>query len=117
MKYPSLVFYADWAVRTGFAGMTYGPIVFIRPSHRHDAGLLRHEMEHVAQFWRTCGLHGLFYRFSRKYRLRSEVQAYREQLRFSPGHEALFAGFIADKYNLGITHEQALIALLETGHA
>ena len=63
----------------GFDGYAYGPIAFIHEDKRGDAGLLVHEKVHIKQFWKTLGLHGLLYKFSKKYRLKSEREAYTAQ--------------------------------------
>lgn len=72
--------------------------------------LLEHEKVHVHQFWRTLGLNGLFYLFSKKKRLEYEVEAYKKQLMFEKNPESakkLFAFWIASNYNLDITKEEA----------
>lgn len=85
--------------------------VRIRPKHRDDQGLLQHELTHVRQFWRSCGLHGILLLF-KTYRLKAEVEAYRKQLEYAPaGSINTFAVFIATRYDLGITIEEALKAL------
>ena len=110
----SIVVYTDRLIPARFAGYTIGPVILIRPSHRWDRGLLEHERVHVAQFWRTLGLCGIGYLLSRQYRLRCEVEAYREQLRWDSSPvlaSRLFARFLAQKYDLGISEEQALAEL------
>jgi hypothetical protein len=109
-----MIFYTNWFVRGGMAATTYGPFIFIRPSKRDDVGLLEHEKVHVRQFWRNP-LFGLAYLFSKKARLRYEVEAYRRQMEFNPERVLTFAGILATKYRLGITKEQALEALLGGG--
>ena len=86
----------------------------IRPRYKDDKGLLAHEMEHVKQFWRTCGFHGLFYLLSKKYKLNTEVEAYKEQLKHEPAsldperYRDMYAGFIADDYGLDVSKGEAL---------
>jgi hypothetical protein len=109
------VIYTD-RIPQRFAGMTFTFVILIRPAHRNDAGLHEHEKVHVRQFWLTWGLHPLLYGLSKGYRLRAEVEAYRVQLRFSPGNEELFAGFLATKYGLAVTPENAL-RLLKSQHS
>jgi hypothetical protein len=71
--------------------------------------LLEHELVHVAQFWRTFGLNGIGYWFSKVYRLHCELEAYREQLRWYADDRApAFARFLVEKYNLGVTYDEAL---------
>ena len=104
-----MAFYTNLFVRAGFAGCACGPLIFIRPTYRNDAGLLAHEQEHVKQFWRSPFMHGLRYRFSKPYRLACEVAAYRVQAsRYQDDRRPMLAGFIADKYELGITQAEAL---------
>ena len=92
---------------------TRGPVIFIRPEHRNDAGLLAHEKVHVRQWWRTLGLHSFLYLFSKAYKLRAEVEAYKVQAKYAKGHDPMptYAHFIATKYNLNITEEEALALL------
>jgi hypothetical protein len=87
----------------GFAGYTYGPIILIDPAYKDDLGLLAHEQTHVKQFWRTFGLHPILYYFSESYRLKSEVEAFRVQLGYSPYNVLRFAEFISTRYNINIT--------------
>lgn len=105
-----LIIYTD-LMPERFSGYTLGPIVLIRPRCRDDQGLLQHELVHVRQFWRTFGLFGIPYWLSRTRRFEYEVEAYREQLKYSPGRQALFARHLARNYDLGITESQALAAL------
>lgn len=94
-----MIFYTDRLIPDRFAGYTVGPVILIRPSKVGDRGLLEHEKVHVAQFWNP--------RWWFRSRLDKEVAAYREQLKRSPGRESLFASFIATKYGLNITVEEA----------
>jgi hypothetical protein len=106
---PAIVIYSDRLVPDRFAGCCYGPLIAIRPVYRADRGLHEHEFVHARQWWRGLGLgHALRYRFSRAYRLRCEVEAYREQMRwYAVDRLPLFARFLADKYDLRITFDEA----------
>lgn len=107
-----LVFYTDLFIPKRFAGYTVGFIILIRPAYKDDVGLLAHESTHVKQFWRSFGLFGFLYGVSKKYRLKYEAEAYRVQLTYcSEDKINLFAKFLVDNYNLGITIEEALTAL------
>lgn len=90
-----------------FAAFTLWPFILIRPEFKNDEGLKAHEEVHWHQTWTTCFLHPLLYKFSKKYRLKAEVEAYREQLTYG-GKAEEFAEFLATKYDLDITKEQAL---------
>lgn len=103
-----MILYTNHLIPVKFAGYTIGPFIFIRPEYKYDKGLLAHEKVHVAQWFRTFGLHGLFYTFNESYRLKSEVEAYKVQLQYSPGNELRFAGFISEKYNINITTKEAM---------
>lgn len=99
---------------TDHKAVTNGPVIRIRPSHKDDKGLLAHEKVHVKQWWLTLGIHSILYIFSKRYRLWSEVKAHKEQLKHYPDDRTeLFAYFIATKYNLRITQEEAAKLLKE----
>ena len=103
-----LVFYTDRIIPERFAGLTIGFVVLIRPKYRDDSGLLAHELVHVRQFWRSCGLSMLLYEISKSWRLRYEVEAYKAQMACYPDNRAMiFAGFLSEKYRLDITQIQA----------
>jgi hypothetical protein len=102
-----MIFYVN-SLPNGHAGMTNGPVIRILKSHKDDRGLREHEREHVKQWLFSLGLHSFLYLFSKRYRLWSEVQCYRAQLKHSPGREELFASFIAERYKLKITQQEAL---------
>jgi len=114
---PVPVFYTD-KVKEGFAGVCVGPWVKIRPEYKHDEGLLQHELTHAKQWWRTLGIHGWLVLFRcKKHIFKSEVEAYAVQVTYCPEHLMLsrvdlFAGFIADKYGLDVTREEAKTAIL-----
>ena len=127
--------YTD-SMPAAFGGQTRGPVIKIRPKYKGDAGLLEHEKFHVREWWAwSCAValaaiavalalgpmiglpfllwaplaHQAVYRWSRRYRLWSEVRAYRIQLRqYGPSTSAEFAvRALADKYDLGISREEA----------
>jgi hypothetical protein len=105
------VFYTNLFIPARFAATTYGPFVFIRPTHKDDVGLRMHELTHVKQFWKNP-LFGLTYYFSKDARLKYEAEAYKIQLTYcTPDKKELFAQFLCKNYKLNITHEQALAAL------
>lgn len=110
-KSGAVVFYTDWFVRDWAAGLAFGPIIFIRPRAKEDEGLLQHELVHARQFWRTFGLHGILYLACKKYRYNAEVEAYCESIKYSPWAIERFAHFIATKYRLNVTKEEALACL------
>ncbi len=108
--FPAFVFYSDRLVR--YAGLAFGPLVLLRRKYRGDAsaaarGVIEHELTHVRQFYRTCGLNGPRYLFAR-WRLAYEVEAYRAELRYNPEAASVFAGYIAGRYRLDITQPEAL---------
>ncbi len=108
------VIYINKLIPAKFAAKTIGPIILIRPSHKDDTGLLEHEKVHVRQFWSTLGLFGIPYLLSKKYRLKYELAAYKEQLKYyATDKRSLFAHYLATKYNLNITQEEALKLLSE----
>jgi hypothetical protein len=81
----------------------------VKPKYKSDRGLLEHEKTHVRQWIFTLGLHSLLYLFSSKYKLYSEIQAYREQLKwYSKDNTELFATYICERYNLKADKEEVL---------
>lgn len=106
------VFYTNRFVPERAAGCARGPFIFIRPEYKSDIGLLEHEKIHVRQWCRTIGLHSFLYLFSKQYRLKSEVEAYREQLKYSPREADLYALFISTNYNINIDKDAAKKLLL-----
>ncbi len=103
MKYPVIWTdnMADWQ-----DGVTWGPIVRIRPKCREDEGVYQHELIHVKQWFLTLTLHWFLYAF-RWYRLWSEVQAYKVQTQYGMSLE-LAADHLAQYYDLNITKDRAL---------
>lgn len=101
-----MIIYTDF-MPLRFDGFNLGLITLIRPSLKDDIGIHVHESVHRKQFIRNPFM-GLFYIFSKKHKLKYELEAYREQLRFEPGAESLFAYFLANNYGLDITKEEAL---------
>lgn len=104
-----MVIYTD-LMPARFSGYNLGPITLIRPSHRNNAALHAHEEVHRQQFFRNP-LMGLFYLFSKPARQAYEVEAYRAQLALNPGSASILAQFLASKYGLDLTPEQALALL------
>jgi hypothetical protein len=86
------------------------PFIFIDPQYKGDAGLLAHEQVHVRQAWRNIfpPIHALRYALSDKYKLACEVEAYKVQLQYNPHAAEQFANFIATRYDLNITQQEAL---------
>ena len=135
---PHLTIYTDRFIPTRFAAISAGPLILVRPAYRGDAGLLAHEMLHAKQWLLTTlamlivagivyalqrpewayvaiaapAVFGAIYKLFPAARLRIEAAAYRLQLTYYPDdRSALFASFLATKYGLGITQDQALQAL------
>lgn len=79
----------------------------MRKSCKDDLGLLEHEKVHVKQFWKLLLLHPILYYFSKKYRLKSEVEAFKKQLEYWPGNKNLYAYFLSTNYGLDITLDKA----------
>lgn len=140
MRYPSITIYTD-RLPPNVGGCANGPVVRILSKYRDDTGIHAHEAEHVRQWYigvligalaalaissipsgwsdwwplalaAGCALHPLAYLLLPRYRLWAEARAYRIQLRHYPDDRtALFAEFIATRYGLNISAEQALEAL------
>ena len=112
--FPVPVFYVS-RLGDGFAGKSFGFFILIKKLYKNDIGLLKHELMHCKQFYRTLGIHAFLYKFSRPYRYQCELEAYKEQLRYSDQQSKSlikFATFLATKYDLPITIEDAKKDLL-----
>lgn len=136
----NLTFYTDNLPET-FGGCTNGFIIRIRPKYKDDAGIHRHEQEHVDQFWSLwlvwawaaamvvivsglpvvwyltcligCDIHPLLYRFSRTYRLHSEACAYAVQLEPNRSNLQIMAKRLTSPiYDLNLTVAQAEVKIL-----
>lgn len=108
---PVLVHYTEKFIKPQHGGISLACFVFIRPKYKNDNGLLQHELTHSKQFYRNP-LHLFLYKFSDKYKLKAEVEGYKVQLDYYPNLNRndlidLFAGFIADRYGLKISKEEA----------
>jgi hypothetical protein len=75
-----MIFFTNFGIPKQYDGCTRGPFIFIRPEYSENYGLIEHEKVHVKQFWRTFGFHVIFSLLSSKYRLRSEIEAYKRQM-------------------------------------
>ncbi|OXE35255.1 MAG: hypothetical protein CGW95_14985 [Phenylobacterium zucineum] len=98
-----------------FDAYTVGFVILVRPEKRNNKALIAHEATHVKQFWRTFGLAGLFYTFSKKKRYEYELEAYRAQLALSQGSDGVFATYLATNYGLDVTVAEARADLLKQG--
>ena len=84
---PAFIFYVKdisiigkWMKEKKYLGYTVYNLVFIRKSQVNNKCLLQHELTHVKQVYRTLMvIHGWLYRFSKKYRLKAEAEAYAQQ--------------------------------------
>jgi hypothetical protein len=131
---PHIIKYTDDmpAWMGGYAKWFY---IAIRPKYKDDKGIHAHELEHVKQWWITsiisCALLAFWiwyagekfpywysvmglvvfqflYSTFDSFKLKMEVLAYKKQLPHYPDDRTkLFAGFIANKYGLEITAEEA----------
>lgn len=101
--FPAIIRYTEDPIK-GFAGSALGPSIKIQEKYKEDKGLLEHELTHVRQFYKTLGLLPILYHFD-KFKYKYEVEAYRIQLKYAKNKKwaaELFAGFIADRYNLEV---------------
>ncbi|MCM5570199.1 hypothetical protein M6I34_06740 [Burkholderiaceae bacterium FT117] len=104
------------------AGISLGMVVLLRREYGDDWPTVVHELEHCRQFWRGgTVLHLVRYLVDPRYRLRSEVGAYRAELAAclpSERRGRLYdsAHALANGYGLGID-ARSCRRLLDAGHA
>jgi len=111
--FPAFLFVTNVFVSANAGATTFGPLVFIRPSKTFPTiskeraeGLREHELVHVKQFYRTCGFNGILYLFSKKWRMKYEIEAYREQLKYVPESLDTFATYLVVRYRLNVTFDE-----------
>lgn len=109
--FPAVISNSEFMISKDFAAQTFYFFIFIRSQYKNDEGLLQHELVHIWQFYRTFGLHGWIYKLSEKYRLKSEVEAYKKQLEYNPEFIDYYAERIASLYNVKISRKEALMLL------
>lgn len=111
-----LIFYTERFIPVEHGACTYGPVILIRPKYKNDEGLLAHEKYHRKRWLMTLGISGVLYRFSKEYRLKEEIKAYKIQSEYYDDKIAkkrIFAKYISDNYNLDITQEKAFDLLMQ----
>lgn len=117
--FPAFLFVTSFGVSANAGAATIGPFVFIRPSKTFPTipknraeGLREHELVHVRQFYKTCGFNGVRYLFSKKWRLKYEIEAYREQLKYVPESLETFVSYLIVRYRLNVTDDEVRALLL-----
>lgn len=120
MKYvygilPVIIKYTNKDIPAIYGGISRGIVIKIKPKYLNDKGLLEHELTHIKQFYKAFPFHGLFYKFIRAYRLKSELEAYKKQIEYLTKKEDIdiFANRLSLLYDLNITKEEALKLLKE----
>ena len=107
--FPAIVIYNDKLVPKEFGGYTRLFAIFLRNKYKTDEGLLQHELTHVKQFYRIPFLHSYLYKFSKKYRLKCEIEAYKVQLSYYLDKEKnikWMSNAIAAKYKLNVSQNE-----------
>jgi len=104
-----MVVFTNFLIPKKFSGYTILCFALVRPEFKYDVGLVEHEKTHVKQFWKLPFIHGILYRFSKKYRLSCEVEAYREQSKHydAPNIKALATRLVED-YGLDLGIQDAI---------
>ena len=89
---------------------TYNIFILIRSQFKDNVALIEHERVHVRQFVSNPLFFGLLYRFSKKYRLKYELEAFRKQLsvEYSPACALRTAEMLSGNYNLNMTVAECL---------
>lgn len=83
-KYLPVFMFSTDNLKSWKGGQANGPFCFIRPKYYEfdDRGIQEHEKTHAKQWYRSLGLHGFLYFFSKEYRLDMEIEAYATQLSY-----------------------------------
>lgn len=114
---PVFIFYVKMERTETFDATTFFNLIFIRKKYNENVPLLEHEIQHVRQFYRTCGLHFFLYMLDDEYRLYSEIEAIKVQLKYMTGtyNITVIANYIFENYGIKniITKEQIEELLLK----
>lgn len=116
---PVFVFYNEIIFKTilrGFDTTSLGLVIFVKPKTRtavSERALIEHELVHSRQTYRWLCLNSLLYLCSKKWRLKFEVEAYREQLKYVPFNLNAFATILSTRYRLNVTFDEAKALLLK----
>lgn len=106
MTFPHFVIYTTKGMGQASAKAN-GPMIRIRPEFEDSWPLFEHEYEHVKQWYKTLGTHSIWYALSKKYRLKTEAQAYAAQVRAGANLDAMALNLCGPLYKLGINKQQA----------
>jgi len=114
---PAFISYTD-NLPKGIGGQAKFCFIKIRPRYKDDIGLLNHELIHVKQFYRLPILNEYLNQFSKKYRLKIELEAYKVQLLSYPVEDRerkilYFAKFMSERYDLDKTVDECYKLLKE----
>ena len=87
---PVPILWTDRFMESWMGACSRGSFVCVRPKYRgKDEGIVQHELEHVRQFYRALTFpHTILYRFSPRYRLVCEIDAYVRQMEHYPDKRA-----------------------------
>lgn len=105
--------YTNKFIPKGSAGCSRTFFILIKPEYKDDIGLHKHEIKHVRQFWsKGLIIFSIRYKFSKTFRLKCEVEAYKEQLVYPPANNSeeykyIYAHYISEDYGLSITFKEA----------
>lgn len=142
MMLPHMVFYTNRFISDGMAGAARGPVITIRLEYKNDIPLLRHELEHVKQWYMfftplalvsvgaffyldlsasdLFGLIGfsiatfpLLSRFVHPIRLWAESSAYAVQVKAGADIDRISEVLSSKHYDLGISAMEAKKAILK----
>lgn len=93
-------------ISTRFSAVSLGIAILILPEYKDNEALVQHELTHCRQFYRTLGLHALLYWLSKKWRYKSELEAWRVQIDINPKAWDLAVKMLLNSYNLDRTEQE-----------
>jgi hypothetical protein len=96
---PVPVFYTE-ALTMGYSAFCWCLFIVVRPEKRGKCKILEHELVHCKQFYRSLGFYPLMYSISRRYRYKSEIEAYKEQIRLGGATIEEAANWIIKNYGI-----------------
>lgn len=91
----------------GFEAYNFGFIIICNSDFQNDLSIVNHELKHSEQFFKSFGAHIFLYYFSKKYRYKAELAAYKVSVQYGMIIENA-ATMLINCYNVNISKEQCL---------
>ena len=110
-----IIIYTDRFIKKEWDAMNIFIVTLIRPKFRGVKFIVEHEKVHTRQILKWWILQPILYQFSKKWRLKFELEAYKVSVEHGQSIDSA-AWAIANAYGLDVTTEEVR-ELLSPGHS